>query len=150
MSLKPIKIRDEYKPFICLITQLAFLVALMVWCFGIAVVAKEYTLQQLFNYDDNYMIASGGAIIGSMSTFMSTLFFIYKLTYKYSKEDWEDNQRKAMGSGLFDKETHLSHKESLLRFEQSQISLEEKTKSKENEIAKKLEKLENMKKKGGK
>lgn len=145
MTIKPIKIRDEYKPLICLLTQLTFIVALAVWCFGIAVVAKEYTLLTLFNNDNNYMIACGGAIIGSMSGLMSTLFFIYKLTYRYSKADWEQNQRRAMGSGLFDKETHLSHKESVLRFEQNQLSLEEKTNIKEMEISKKLSKLESVK-----
>lgn len=149
IAIKPIKIRDEHKPLICLITQLLFIISLATWCFGIAVVAKEPTLINLF-FGESHMLASGGAIIGSMTGLMSTLFFCYKLTYKYSKQDWEQNQLRAMGSGLFDKETHLSHKEMLIRFEQAQLSMEEKAKMKEMEISKKLKNLETMKKKGQK
>lgn len=150
--IKPIKIRDEQKPLICLITQLLAFCALVVWCFGIAVVAKDPELHDHFSkiignaFVNKYMEVCGGAIIGSMSGLLSTLFFCYKLTYKYTKQDWEQNQKKAMGSGLFDKETHLFHTEMLLRFEQSQLTIEEKTKEREREIQKKLLSLEKLKK----
>lgn len=172
--IKPIKIREEYKPLICLSLQILAFCAFVIWCYGIALVSKDWGLQDYFgrleypnkiptpdvnnffddilspiekNDIDEYLELSGSALIGSMTGLITTCYFAYKLAYKYSKQDWEQNQLKAMGSGLFDKETHLGHREMLIRFEQSQLSMEEKAKMKEMEIQKKLKNMEILKKK---
>lgn len=150
MKIQKIKIQEKHKPIICLLSQIVMVIGLAFFCFGIAVIAKDYGLQHLFldtnwSVDTKYMEAIGGCIIASSLMIVTNSYMVYKMTYGWSEEDMEGAHLKSVRFGHFDKETLLKNKENILDFKKKQIKKEEEMSEKEIQFIKKSKELSKLK-----